>query len=91
LLGELALPLDGTLEDIDDAAKTLATGEGLAIVEMAAVSMRRRPYTAPLAPWTLAMLRSPTPTRCLHLLARSVTDRGEAVAVAWGTGENDGL
>ena len=49
-LGELDLLLDGTLEDIGDAAKTLATGEGLAIGKMAVVSMAEA-AAAPLALW----------------------------------------
>ena len=51
LLDQLEVPLHYALEDVGDAAKTLAAGEGPAIGKMAAVSMRRRPDAELLALW----------------------------------------
>jgi Protein of unknown function (DUF1403) len=54
LLDELELHLDYALDEVGDAAKKLATGEGSAIAaaaEIAAISMRLRPDAEPLVLW----------------------------------------
>jgi Protein of unknown function (DUF1403) len=54
LTNALDLPLDEALEDVGDAAKTLAVGEGSAIAaaaQVAAVSLQKRPDAEALALW----------------------------------------
>jgi Protein of unknown function (DUF1403) len=54
LTNALDLPLDAALEDVGDAAKTLAVGEGSAIAaaaQVAAVSLQKRPDAETLALW----------------------------------------
>src|SRR5215469_9345699 len=54
LTNALDVPVDAALEDVGDAAKTLAAGEGSAIAaaaEVAAVSPQKRPDPAALALW----------------------------------------
>ena len=54
LTNVLDVPVDDALEDVGDAAKTLAAGEGSAIAaaaEVAAVSLQKRPDAAALALW----------------------------------------
>jgi hypothetical protein len=54
LTNALDLSLDAALEDVGDAAKTLAAGEGSAIVaaaQVAAISLQKRPDAEALALW----------------------------------------
>jgi Protein of unknown function (DUF1403) len=51
LTNALEVPSDAALEDIGNAAQTLAAGEGSAITAAAAVGLQKRPDAEALALW----------------------------------------